>query len=184
MNSRVKIFFIVVAALIAVFGSHLPESIDTGSLVTILLCLFGSELYSIRKSSQNERDEKLFKDFKALLPSNGASVRFLKDWDIGNDFRQDHVINLFEYSDNWNTAEHEFQNKKLQKQMKITHDLAHTFVGNLVASVSGNGDFFSMGLRDMEDRPEKLKKKKELNEAATKVYEAHQELIRLGNRLL
>jgi hypothetical protein len=150
--------------------------------VTFFFAWLGMEVFPGR--GLTEHDCKLFKAFTEVLPSDGPSLVFLKEHDLGGEFQSSCLDQIDEFLRTWQNAEHEFNNKKLEKQRKALIEVATKFrreLGNKVAS-AGNG-YLSLGLQDLETRPHVLRSQDELNKLATEVYKAHQELIRLGRGL-
>lgn len=151
--------------------------------VTFLFAWLGMEVLPGRGLS--EHDRKLLNAFTEVLPSDGPSVVFLKEHDIGGEFQSSCLNQLDEFMHCWQNAEHEFNNKKLESQRRVLIDVTAKFRNELAKNVSGIGNgYLSMGLHDFETRPHALRAKDQLNKMATEVYKSHQELIRLGKSLL
>lgn len=181
-----KHFALRLLNLLALLGTTawLARAPDWEPLVTfigLLAALVGQEIWPVLKNEDN--DKILFEKFLAEFPSIGDSARFLQDQDIGAPFLSDALKELDAFVRNWGNAEHEFRNEKLETQRKKLFDLAETFRNELSVSVyPGGGGFLTMDIKDLEDRPEKLKRRDHLNEMATRVFREHQELIRLGKK--
>ncbi|WP_273047526.1 hypothetical protein [Pseudoalteromonas sp.] len=135
----------------------------------------------------NESDRQLFSKFKAELSSKSELVEFLQNHDFGNSFSIDKTQSLDSFILNWDNAEHEFDNHKLEVLRKLLLKLMSQLNTQLSISVHpiANG-WVSIGFDDSEDRPKMFVLKDKLNQLATKIFDTHQELIRtfkcLNNR--
>lgn len=173
--------------LVALLGSvaWLSKSPDWEPLVTSI-GLFGALLaqeYPLLKGNR-ERDRALFLLFKQQFPSNGKTARFLKDHDIGGAFSTDALNDLDRFLGEWTNAEHEFIDGKLETARKALLIVGRQFNRKLSNAVSmDHNGRYSIGLHDMEMRPEMLLLQKELNDEATRVFRAHQGLMRAGSRI-
>lgn len=132
-------------------------------------------------------DSKLFDEFLREFPSNGKSARFLLDQDIGAPFHQSALREMDRFVDHWNDAEHEFHNKELETKRIALYKHCRDFRVRLsvnIGLVGRSAEFYSLGIDDFEMRPEKLSLQQSLNDEASDVYRAHQELVRAGRRIL
>ena len=151
--------------------------------LVLLSTLIGQEIVPSIKQNQSEHDINLLQNFLSVFPSNGRSVMFLKDHDLGGSFPAEDLEELTEFVHEWDNAEHEFKNQKIEGKRSNLLKLSKSFRSALSLSIFSDGHgYFSMELKDFEDRPHILEKRDRLNELASKVYEAHQELIRSGNK--
>ena len=176
----------LVALLVSVaWLSRAPDWEPVVSSLVLLATLIGQEIASIRRSSVDSHDRALFDRFLEEFPSNGSSARFLNEQDIGSSFPRDDLDQLTQFTRDWGNAEHEFHDGELEKVRKKFLEAAKIFRSELSLNIFPiDGGWFSMDLQDFEDRPEKINKRDEFNKQATEVYEAHQELVRLGTRKL
>lgn len=84
----------------------------------------------------------------------------------------------------WNNAECQFLDKRLEQARKVLLIVGKEFSLRLSNSISPDSrGRYSIGLHDMEMRPEMLELQRELNKLATRVYRAHQGLMQVGARL-
>lgn len=136
-------------------------------------------------SNVSQSDIDLFDKFRRELPSDGEAIDFLKEHDLGNSFHNDKLKEIDHFLWNWNNADHEFVNEQLEELRIALLEQMETFKSNLSLAVQSKGNgWFSIGLKDFEDRPKMFELKDELNQMATGVYEVHQELIRTGKKVL
>lgn len=153
--------------------------------IGLLASLLSQEVIPVLRGQTKVHDKELFDKLLVQFPSNGPSLQFLKDHDIGSPFYQDDIIELNNFVTLWDNAEHEFQNKNIEKQRVGLLNLAQQFRKDLSSNIYPHGvDSFTMDINDWEESPEILKKRDNLNQAATKVYEAHQQLVRIGKKCL
>ena len=90
---------------------------------------------------------------------------------------------MYQFIENWGNAEHEFKKKNLEKKRKQLYDLMVEFSGKLSLSIFPDGDeFYSMGINDYEERPNKMQKRDNLNKMATTLYNYHQDFVRSGRK--
>jgi hypothetical protein len=145
----------------------------------LLAALLGQEYPLLRK--HREHDATLLKKFSADFPSQGRTALFLRDHDLGGPFRTDATDDLDRFLHTWDNAEHEFVSQKLEIARKALMICGTEFRKRLSKEISmTNAGFFSIGMDDLEMRPEMFRKRDELNRLASRVYRAHQSLIRAG----
>ena len=135
----------------------------------------------------NESDRQLFAKFKAELSSKSELVEFLQNHDFGNPFSIDKTRSLDSFIWNWDNAEHEFDNQKLEVLRKLLLKLMSQLKAQLSINVYPTArGWVGIDFDDSEDRPRMFALKNELNQLAAKVFDTHQELIRtfkcLNNR--
>lgn len=169
------------------YFSGTPEFEPALAFVTALGVLLGKDpIRSVLKGPAVEHDRELYARFLSDFPSNGRSARFLESHDIGTPFRSDVLTELDRFSESWAGAEHEFISSPLELQRRKLLRRLGDFRKELSLSVfaANTQGFLTMDLRDFEDRPEMLAKRERLNQLATDVFAEHQELIRIGRRML
>ncbi|MUJ39649.1 hypothetical protein [Aliivibrio fischeri] len=133
----------------------------------------------------SKSDRELFDKFKVELASDGRSMDFLKEHDLGNSFHHDNLKEIDRFLINWDNAEHEFTDEELELQRTKLLALMREFREELSMNIQPKGnDFFSIGLNDFEQRPEMFELKNKLNQMATDVYDVHQELVRMCKKKL
>lgn len=174
--------------LLALMGAvaWLARNPDWEPLVTVIILFasyLGLEITDHRKLSNH--DKEVFEKMLAELPPDGRGMNFLKHQDIGASFESNCLDELDNFIHHWNDAMHEFQNKKMEKKRKELYQKMHTFRNKLCLNVfaSGQRGWLTMDLEDMEMDLDKLKKRDELNDMATEVYEIYQKLVRIGRKL-
>lgn len=151
--------------------------------IALFSAFIGQELWSILKHVNN--DKILFEKFLSDFPSNGRSALFLKEHDIGAPFNSDDLNEIDAFLSTWNNAEHEFKIKKLEKQRLKLVDSIQKFRADLSFNIfPGSRGYLTMDLKDYEDREEKLEIRNRLNSLASQGYKNHQELVRLGKKLI
>lgn len=132
-----------------------------------------------------EHDARLFAALLEELPSEGETIYFLANHDMGASFLQRRVEPLDQFVERWQDAEHEFADKQLDKlRLKLIESI-EKFMNKLNVNVytCGSG-WLSIGMRDWDDRPEMFELRQELDELATEVFKVHQELVRKARRKL
>lgn len=174
------------ALLVAVaWLARAPDWEPVVTSLVLLATLVGQELAPSLRGAVDQHDRRLFDQFLEDFPSNGSSARFLSEHDIGNSFPRDDLDQLTYFTVHWDNAEREFHDKALEKNRQKLLRLAKEFRHDLSLNIFPiDGGWFSMELRDYEDRPKKLEKRDALNKQATEVYEVHQGLVRLGTKKL
>ena len=147
----------------------------------------------IKKNSFSDRadhDIRLFKKFLELLPSSSESIYFLKEHDLGNSFRGTCRDDLHKFIEDWDKAEFQFLNTKIELAKTKLYKLCSKFLGDLAYSSwpQDSCDFYTTLPDEYRSRlnlPEEfLKKIKDLNDLATQCYKAHQSFISLCKNIL
>lgn len=187
-NEMLKFVVLKLINLAALLASvaWLTSSPDWDSIITFLVLLtafLGQEYWPSRL--RRSKDKRLFEKFLGEFPSSGACANFLKEQDIGAPFRSEVLRDLDHFINTWYSAEHEFLDRKIERQKTNLLNAATKFREKLAVNTysAGNG-YLTMDLKDLEDRPEILKLRNELNEMATLVYQEHQKLIRMCSKKL
>jgi hypothetical protein len=129
-------------------------------------------------------DQQLLTDFLAALPSNGDTLRFLKDQDLGESFPSRGLDILTSINQFWRDAPHEFLDAEVDNQRMKFLEVLDAFLREISqyahpGHVEGRMD---IGMHDYEIRPEMFNLRDKLNELATAVYNEHQALVRIGRR--
>jgi predicted nucleotide-binding protein len=156
-----------------------------GDFTSEILTRASSEPSQDSPNQPDEHDKQLFSKFQGGLPSKSRSIRFLRDDDSGVSFPSEWLDDLYDFIHQWNNAEHEFNSPELEKKRLEFWQSLNTFLrelGKYTSSTVRDG-WLSIGLKDMEDRPEMLEAHERLNNLGTAAYEAHQNLVREGRRL-
>lgn len=132
-------------------------------------------------------DKQLFREFLEGLPSNGV-IDFLRGHDFLMEFDLDSVSPLRKFLREWDNANHEFQDKELEKLRKELYEAAADFSGKISKYTSPNESRMqavrSDKLKHIEEHEMRFEKEASiLNEAADKVVSIHQNLVRKGRQL-
>ncbi|RXJ77869.1 hypothetical protein CRV03_02545 [Arcobacter sp. F155] len=143
---------------------------------------------SLEKKSIIEKDNILFNKFLKELPSNG-SIEFLKTHSFGDSFQLEELRQIMDFQCEWNNAEYEFINEDLEIIRKELYENISKFIyKNSMGSYSQRNGWFSTipdNCQGEWDLPKQvIEKIEEMNDLANKVVESHQELVRLGRRIL
>ncbi len=165
-------------------GAKWPDWEPAVTSLALLATLIGQEVSRSRKDRSQARDRALFLRFKDEFPSTGKTTRFLKEFDIGNSFPADSLDDLDRFLTQWSNAECQFLDSRMESERKVLLVVGKEFNLRLSNSISPDArGRYSIKLHDMELRPDMLKLQGELNDLATRVYRAHQNLMRAGARL-
>jgi len=177
---RLLNLFAVLAA--TVWLVRAPSYSALATFFGLLAVLLGQE-FAARPRKRETHDKSLFEAFLHALPSNGPFLTFLKDQDIGAPFRRSALDEMYAFLREWGNAEHEFKNRRLEKQRSMLYEQTNKFSRELSLAIFPDGsEFYSMGINDYEDRPDLMEKREHLNNAATAVHKSHQELVRFGKK--
>jgi hypothetical protein len=177
---RLLNLFAVLAA--TVWLVRVPSYAALATFLGLLAVLLGQE-FAAQPKKLRTHDKSLFEAFLRALPSDGRFLEFLKDQDIGAPFRRDVLDEMYAFLREWDNAEHEFKNGRLEKQRSKLYEQTEKFSHELSLAIFPDGqEFYSMGINDFEERPDLLEKREHLNSTATTVYKSHQDLVRFGKK--
>lgn len=128
-------------------------------------------------------DVRLFDEFVALLPSDGAAVALLKEHDFAGTIRSDGLPAIETFAHRFDNAEHEFLAPEIETAKQELLVLANNFLGKVaVYTVPKGQGFLTVYPGDVDPDifvPAYLKEQiSELNAAASALYDAHQAFIR------
>lgn len=143
------------------------------------------------KSSDSQvhpADVTLFNEFLQLLPSAGV-IEFLRTHDFLGSFRRNNIEPINTFVREWSNAEHEFQDKDIEKQKQELYEAAQSFVRLIGSYTSPNNKGFQSVIPDYyedgEERERTFKKEaEEIGDAADLVVEKHQEIIKVARSKL
>jgi hypothetical protein len=143
-----------------------------------------AKLFPGLRNEAQKRDRVLLGKFLAEFPSGGRFCIFLSDRDVAAPFSGKVLNGLDNLVNNWNDAEHEFLNEKIDKQRKDLWELASKYRPELLQNIFpvGAGDLLAMDLGQGDLQVQREMKRQELNRAASEIFRKHQELIRLANK--
>lgn len=180
MNKRIPTISVLILFSIW-FGRSYDHEPAIG-LITTLVVLGFFERNEYQKKKDNLWDQQLFQNFISIFPSNKGSVFFLRDYDLGNSFRASYLDPIIHFIDTWNNAEKEFQNKRIENKKKEFYSKLKCFSTKLYerASPTHDPEWYSIGMKDMENRNELFIYRDEINRLATEAYKLHQEFVRLA----
>lgn len=175
-------------ASVAWLARH-PDWEPAVTSIGLFASLIALEVSDKKKNSKellNETDRKLFEQFCKEFPSDGKSARFLSEHDLGVSWHDQQLYEIDNFLRKWTTAEYEFQNEKLEEYRKDFYRLLNDFRCELAlhSFPTHREDRYSLGLEDLELRQEMLDLRDRLNEMGTFAYQAHQDLVKMGRKLL
>jgi hypothetical protein len=134
-------------------------------------------------------DVELYEKYKSLFVENGVA-KFYRQHDFLGSLQEDYWRPLSHYLDSWDSVEHEFVNKELNKAHKNVYSRALK-LGSTIAKYTvpiGRGghmrsvkpDYMPLG-----PTPDHIKREaKDINELVPSFTEAHESFIRLANSKL
>ena len=135
-------------------------------------------------------DIDLFNRFLIDFPSDGYSVPFLKDHDLGNSYHDNCLKDINKFVNHWNNVEHHFLNEEIEAKRSELWEKCHSFV-YLLASHSYNlhsGPVFSCvpdAYRGAWNYPAHVHEQlRELNDKATECHDLHQQFVMFARRKL
>lgn len=147
-------------------------------LITAFFSMLGFDYKNKRR-----KDRDLLERFLQLLPSDGDSVLFLKDHDMGFSARYSYFPPLNRAVEDWMAADKEFQVKKLEKLKVSFIEKLDEFLRTYAKRSAGErGGFISIGFRDDEDRPEMYEYRDLLNRLSTEAYQRYEKFVRTAWR--
>lgn len=148
-----------------------------------------SKQSDLEKEKQLKKDKELFNKFLEKLPSNG-SIEFLKIHSFENGFYLEDLRQILNFQEEWDNAEYEFLNEKLEKlRIELLINIKKFTNLNAMGSYSLGGGYFTTTpdayrLDDWNIPKHVIDKMKEMNSLADKVCNSHQLLIRTAKKFL
>lgn len=128
-------------------------------------------------------DVRLFKKFLEDFPSNGYTIPFLRDHDLGGVYHDRNLTEINKFVDNWDNVEHHFLDKEIEDKRAELWEKCRAFTYFLAMhsyDLNG-GPMFSCvpdACRGAWDYPEHVDQTlRELNEKATECYNLHQGFV-------
>jgi hypothetical protein len=131
----------------------------------------------------SQHDKRLLSAFRELLPSDSRAVVFLRQDDVAVPFKYTALRPLQEFVATWNSADYEFDDRRLEKARNNFYTSLSQFLDMLSIQTYPSDkklDWQTMDFRDFEDRPEKIEARDTLNGLGTETFEAHQALVRIA----
>lgn len=171
------------ALLVAVaWLARAPDWEPAVTVIGLLAAILAQEYPRLKKNV--DRDRILFLKLKEQFPSNGKTAHFLRSHDIGAPFPSDSTEDLDQFLSEWCNAEHEFLDRGLEQARKTLLIIGREFRHRLALSVEMNHrGWYTIGMQDMEMSGEMFKLQSELNRFSSRVYKAHQNLMRAGKQI-
>jgi len=162
-------------------------------IVVFLLSLAGF-IAAEKKGSISEKGEevahsndiRLFREFLDVLPSN-TFIEFLKQHDFLLDFELDSVNPLRQFINEWDNAEHEFQDNELEELRKSLMTAGDDFSSKISKYTSPNSSGRQAvrvdNLKHIDEHEERFESEaKIIDEASDEFVRIHQELVRTGRK--
>lgn len=142
-----------------------------------------------KQQQRREMDMRLFNALTTLLPSNGGALNLAKEHHFGNSFAIAVLNPVAEFVQTWDKAEFEFVNKDIEAEKRDLMARAADFILKVAQYTAPNG--FGMqsaiprGIDPDFGLPDHIRQEiRELNEAASAFYTAHQSFIRAAREKL
>ncbi|MFM5101690.1 hypothetical protein [Aeromonas veronii] len=153
--------------------------------------VYKSSEFALEDSKQlRQVDVDLFNRFLTDFPSDGYSVPFLRDHDLGDSYHDNSLRDINKFVDQWNNVEHHFLNEEIEAKRSELWKKCHSFVHQLALSSYdlNGGPLFSCvpdAYRGAWDYPAHVDKQlRELNEMAKECHELHQKFVLFTRRKL
>jgi len=187
LGNALFIVLLLATALWFLYG-HSQDKIEWSAGLMAIVALAGmfakkplSDAFGLGKTNSNH-DTKLFEKFLTDLPMQ-PTIQLLKEHNFGDPFNKDSIQPLFDFVRDWSNADHEFKNRKIERDRKKLLAQAKDLADEIVEHTTLVGDgrllsVFSDSLRAKGEweRPDHVRRSaKILNERAeafVPVYEA------------
>ncbi|UGA55423.1 hypothetical protein [Vibrio sp. VB16] len=160
------------------------------NLANKFLTCKSQEFASKDKQKLRQVDVELFNRFLVDFPSDGYSVPFLKDHDLGGSYHNNSLNDINKFVNEWDNVECHFLNGELEEKRAELWSKCHAFV-YLLASRSYSLNSSSMfscvpdAYRGAWDYPKHVDEQlSELNEKAAECYQLHQAFVLFARREL
>lgn len=165
---------------------------DSGAAFFVAISSFIAFEYKAYKRKPNNsisifHDIELFKKFMEDLPSTGGSIEFLKEHDFHNSFRLDNLDEIFKFVRYWDNAEKEFLDANINKARNELLYAAKEFLQNSSQKTYPEGHGWHSARFRASDKETYESMKNDiqiLNELGDKVYNLHQQFIRVAKEKL
>lgn len=133
--------------------------------------------------NKRQKDRALLEIFLEILPSDGDSVLFLKEHDMGFSAPYSYFGPLNRIREGWMAPDKEFQVGKLERLKCEFIESLDQFLSLYARRSAGErGGYISIGFRDDEDRPDMIEYRDNLNELSTKAYNSYETFVRTAWR--
>jgi len=203
MTTRKSMQYITIAAMLGTVAwfFHVPEdetwSLDWEPVVGFLVILATYLGLKIGEDDSNDEydvatphpaDVALFEELQAVLPSNGP-IEFLRQHDFLIDFSDQYIDPFRSFEYDWDNAEHEFFNPKLEGIRKSLYDAVYEFRGAVAQFTVGHANGLrGVRVQALRHNPvHEVRFREEatvINDAAKPVIDFHQKMMRTGRKTL
>lgn len=146
-------------------------------LLSVLLKLVGFDYQNKRA-----KDKVLLEEFLSVLPTNSSAIDLLRLKDVGAPIHHQCFTPLDNVADLWMAPDKIFQVKKLEKLKIIFIDALDVFLNEYAKHSAISNGRLSIGIRDYEERSDKLKTQKELNSLARTAYNKYEKFVKTAKR--
>ena len=139
-----------------------------------------------QKKSLSEADKQLFQAFKALFSEKNL-IPYYKTNDFLLAFRRSHLDPLYEVNNQWGDEAHNFANEAMQERKRAFYDAAKELTEAVLKYTipDGRGNVTVIPLKvDQENLPPHIREEAKAIDAKVPAFiQAHEELMKIGNRL-
>lgn len=188
----IEVIFLVLSLILAFAWIADPNRNCEPYLAVCGLVFILTEI--IRRAASNKKttnyyDITLFERYKSLFVENGVA-EFYRQHDFLGSFKEEFWRPLSDYIDTWNTPDHEFADKQLQKAHKDLYEKAEKLgfaIAKYTVPIGKEGHLRSVKPDSLPPgpTPEHIKNEaKEINALVPGFFEAHSKFIRLANQKL
>jgi|GEM_PF-1637626 len=142
-----------------------------------------------RSEAQRLVDRELFRKLLTDLPSNGRSIVFLRDHDLGGSFNESNLDEIEQFLISWNSVERRFLDEDLEAKRQSLWESLNRFSAKLAMNAYDlrGGPMYSCipdQYRGRDWPPHVEAKIDELNALGTQCLNQYNEFVILGRRLL
>ncbi|WP_075188415.1 hypothetical protein [Teredinibacter haidensis] len=151
-------------------------------MIEFLLGSF-SKLVGFDYKNKRQKDRLLLSEFLELLPSDGPSIRMLRDTDMADAIPQRLFTPFYQLREDWFEADKEFQVKKIERLKIAFIEQVKEFLSEYSKRCAGDGcGNLDIGFNDREERLDLMEYKENLNKLATKCYEKYGKFVRYARK--
>ncbi|VVP68497.1 hypothetical protein PS914_00716 [Pseudomonas fluorescens] len=142
-----------------------------------------------QSEAQRSVDRELLKKFLNDLPSNGRSILFLRDHDLGGAFNESNTVEIEKFVFNWNCVERKFLGEELEAKRQALWNALNKFSSKLAMGAYDlhGGPMYSCipdQFRGRDWPPHVEEKIEELNALGTHCFNLYSEFVLLARRSL
>lgn len=179
-------FVLTLAAAGWAFCDIKQSGFEWDSLTAFLAALatfLGLEVTEVRSTAGNPNDIALYKKLVVLIPPPTIGA-FYRTHDFGADFQPEYADALHRFAQDWNSPDHEFVDKKLEKERKLLYEKGFAMASAIAKYTVPNQNGWISVVPDRirgEPRPEWIREEaKLLNEAARQFSASYDRFIRIA----